>query len=229
MASTLAAGLALSAALIGLSSSPAQAAPSTASVSPQTTTSGSQSYSKSVTWKSPRLGVCVIFTVSGKFTYTLTNWYTISKFPVEQWTWSKIQLNSPTLVASVHFYGGGSCIGPATVSSIYMVQHWSGYSCSYNPQISFGAGFPPSVSLGFAAWPTCGSKEQVAYYGNYGPGAAFYQYNDGSPASFADFTSGAKTSPPCYGAFVSAQAYQGTNTSDSYAAANINNTWQICI
>jgi hypothetical protein len=199
------------------------------SASPQTTTSGTQSYSRSVTWKSSRLGVCVTFSISGNFSYTLTNWYTISKFPVEQWTWSKIQLNSPTLIAKVHPYGGGSCSGTATVTSIYMDQHWSGYSCSYNPSISFGAGIPPSVSVGIGGWPTCGSKEEAAYYGTYGPGSAAYQYNTGSPAGFADFTSGAKTSPPCYGAYVSAQAHQGSNTSDSYAAANINNTWQICI
>jgi hypothetical protein len=171
----------------------------------------------------------VIFTISGKFTYTLTNQFIGSRPPLPEWTWSNIRLNSPTLVASVHTYGGGSCIGPATVSSIYMVQHWSGYSCNYNPQISFAAGIPPSVSVGIAGWPTCGNREQATYYGTYGPGAAFYQYNDGSPAGFANYTSYPTENPPCYGAYVSAQAYQGTNTSDSYAAANINNTWQICI
>jgi len=166
----------------------------------------SVSFSRSWTFKSAPIHVCVVFTVSGKITYTAVGG------PHGVVEWRNQRLTDPTLIASVHAYGGGSCIGPSTLTRISMTQLWSGWSCSFNPSIS--ASLPWGVSFG--GWPDCGSRNRARHHTSYGASSFYEQFNSGSHTGFGSYT-GFPPSIPCYGVFVTATMYQ-RNISDSFSS-----------
>jgi hypothetical protein len=176
--------------------------------SAQAAASKSVSFNKSWTFKSKTVGACVAYKVTGKITYTaVTNGHN-SVF------WSNQKLVDPVFTAKVTAYDGGSCIGPKTLTSISMSQHWAGYSCSFNPTLSVSAPF----GLSFGGWPSCGSRTLAAHSTSYGLDSSYLQDNSGSHTSFENFT-GSTSHEPCYGVYVSSTAHQGPGTSDSFSSS----------
>ena len=109
-------------------------------------------YKDSWTFKSKNIGICVIFTATGKFTYSVSRGPG-SKFGFK-YTWAGQRLSNPTVEANVHAYAKGSCIGPATTTAMQLGEAWTGFSCSFNPSLGFS--IPWGVSVGF--WPSCGNR-----------------------------------------------------------------------
>lgn len=181
-------------------------------------------YKRTWTFKSQPLHRCVTYIVSGHFAYHLKE----AVFRSKNYFWSNQRISDPELRALVYSYNGHQCGSKATVSSIKIAQYWTGYSCSYNPSISVS--FPWAVSV--ALWPSCGDRNQVGYETHYGRGSSYKQYNSGSKAGFANYTSNVElhSNPivPCYGVYPSSTVYRG-NTSDSYGAGNLHNSARVCL
>jgi hypothetical protein len=181
------------------------------------------SYTKHWTFKTKPLGICVLFTVSGNFTYS------VSAQPAGvhgyAYTWSNQHLNDSTLTADIRAYDRGACKGRATATNMDMGQDWTGYSCSFNPSISVS--IPWAISFGF--WPSCGNRTQAEHHHFYpGKYPDYIQYNTGDRASFGNYTSvivaTQKPTPPCYGVYVEGTPYEH-NKSDSYAGGS----QQVCL
>lgn len=181
-------------------------------------------YRRAWTFKSVPLHRCVVYIASGHFAYHLKE----TEFRSKTYTWSDQRISDPELQAVVYSYNGHTCGSTATVSRIKIAQYWTGYSCSYNPSISFSA--PWGIS--FAFWPSCGNRNQVGYETHYGKGSHYRQYNTGSKAVFGNYSSTVKlhSSPvvPCYGVYPSSTVYRG-NISDSYGAGNLPNSSGVCL
>ncbi len=171
-----------------------------------------KSYTETFTFKDKSQRRCVTYTVKGGFT-----WDTQVQEPSGDVSWTKQKLSpQPTFRASVHAYGGGSCIGPAVLFKISMTQHWSGYSCGFSPSVSFAV--PWGVGVSF--WPSCGRKGQVHYSSSYGRNTHYTQYTNGVPPvefeGYGDFAD----APPCYGVYVSSQNYVANNSSNIYQSGS---------
>ena len=184
-----------------------------ASAGAQASTTKTVSFGRSWVFKSRPLHVCVYFTLHGKITYSTT---TNGRGVV---FWRNQRLSGPTLEADIHAYGGGSCIGPSTVTRIRIGQYWTGYSCRFNPSLSVS--LPWGVSFG--GWPSCGNRTRAAHASSYGAAAFYVQYNSGSPTRFGAYN-GSPQNPPCYGIFVAATAGQ-RNISDSFTS----NPRKVCL
>jgi hypothetical protein len=187
---TLIAVLVLIAGLVVFTSGNAQAA-----------TNKSVTFTKSWTFKSKPLDVCIIFTEQG------TIHYTVGMLKYGNFYWSNQRLTDPTLSAAVHWYNGGSCVSPSTVTTISMAQFWTGHSCNFNPSLSVWR-------VRFGGWPSCGSRDWAQYVTSYGSGADFTQYNSGSPTVLGDYIA-YYLNPPCYGVYVRATANE-RNDSGSF-------------
>jgi hypothetical protein len=173
-------------------------------------------YNKSWTFKSKPLGICVIFDVRGNFTYHVTKGVAGTKAFED--TWSSQHLNDATLEANIHDYARGSCIGPATATSMDMSQQWTGYSCSFNPSLSISV--PWAVSVGF--WPSCGDRNLAKHHTSYSDDSSYYiQYNTGDKLRIGNYSSayppGGHPSPPCYGVYVEGTPHEQM-LSDSYVS-----------
>jgi hypothetical protein len=178
----------------------------------------SQSFNVSWTFKSKKLGVCVTFSVSGKISYTAVQ-------GPHSVLWKDQELKSPTLTTKVHAYNKGRCTGSAKLRKISMGQFWTGYSCSFNPSLSASA--PWGVSIG--GWPSCGNRKRAGFTSNPdGPSAVFHQYNTGARVSFANHTGATKANDPCYGVFVSATAYRGSD-SESFGINSGSKSRKVCL
>jgi hypothetical protein len=191
-------------------------AATTSAAAPAATKLGnySVSYKDSWTFKSKNIGICVVFTATGKITYSVS-YAANGKFQF-RYTWSSQKLNDPTVEADVHAYANGSCIGPGLATGMELGQAWTGYACSYNPSLSVSV--PWAVGVSF--WPSCGNRNQAEYHHRYSGTYSFYeQYNSGDPSSFGNYDSvipiDGKPKPPCLGLYVYATAYEH-NVSDSY-------------
>ena len=198
----------------------ATASSASAATSPQATKLGNfkVSYKDSWTFKSKDIGLCVTFTVSGNVTYTVSQ--TIAgRYQLDD-IWTSQRLNNPTLRAVIHGYNGGRCNTAAKATGMDMGQNWTGWSCTYNPSLSFS--LPWAVSFGF--WPSCKKRHQAEYH-HYYPGtyATYTQYNSGDPGGFGEYQStfnpGMKPTVPCYGVYVSGTAYK-KNKTDSYVSGS---------
>jgi hypothetical protein len=143
------------------------------------------SFSKSWVFKSRPLRVCVYFTLRGRITYTTSFSGRGVVF------WENQRLAGPTLEADIHTYGGGSCIGPSTLTRISMGQYWSGYECGFNPSLSVS--LPWGISFG--GWPSCGSRTRAAHVSSYGGSSFYIQYNGGSPPGSAPMPATPKIGP----------------------------------
>ena len=96
-----------------------------------------------------------------------------------------------------------------------MGQHWSGYSCSFNPPISFSAPW----GIGVSFWPGCGDKSQAGYTSDYGSSSSYTQYTSSvPPVTFGDY-GGLPGQDPCYGLYVSSQNYVSAHTSKWYQSS----------
>ncbi len=170
-----------------------------------------KTYTSTWTFKDGPLRRCVIYTVTGSIKYD-----TQVLEPSGDIGWTNQRLSpQPTLEASVHAYHGGRCGGTAKLYTISMGQHWSGYSCGFNPSISFAA--PWGIGLNF--WPSCGDKSQVGYTSDYGSGSSYTQYTNGvPPVTFGDYFA-LPGQNPCYGLYVSSQNYASNHTSDIYQSS----------
>ncbi len=167
------------------------------------------SFSPSWTFKSPspsKGGVsrCVVYKVSGHIGYN-----TVLVSPKQNLgKWTNITLINPVLTASVTSYNGSTCGSAANLNAITLEQSWSGYACSFNPSISFGA--PWSVGVSF--WPSCGNRNLADHnYSNNSTSSHYSQGNTGSNSHFGDFTGDALNSKPCYGVFVDSSITVGSN------------------
>jgi hypothetical protein len=170
----------------------------------QAATNKSVTFTVSWTFKSKPLDVCIVFTEQGTIHYTL------GVLNSGNFSWLNQKLTDPTLSADVHWYNGGRCIGPSTVTKISMGQFWTGYSCNFNPLLSVWG-------VTFGNWPSCGSRDWAEYMTSYGSGAHFIQYNSGSPTAFGDYTA-YYLYPPCYGVYVSATANE-RNVTGSFSSS----------
>jgi hypothetical protein len=194
---------------------------------PGVTTSHTQKYGKSWLWKTTHLHLCVTFTVKGTFTFRTTT----GRGNVQ---WTHQRLKDPFLRLSFANLSNGACGKPAVPRKVEMQQHWTGYSCSFNPSISLSVGAPASVSISVSGWPSCGNRKQAVYATSppYDGKSYYNQYNSGSPTAFGNFTGytdpEGKTPHPCYGVFPSATIYRGTN-SDSFGAGNLSNSKSVCL
>jgi hypothetical protein len=224
--------MAASLSLAALATSSASAAPPPHATPPQspsyTYTLGhwKAKYSKEFTYKSHDLPVCVKLTAVGQFTYTTT--YTVNgRFAYVSWIKQKI--NDPTLKV-VTFEK--NCTTHRSVQKIDIAQHWTGYSCDFNPSISVDLSVT-GLSVSVSAWPSCGDRSQAIYATSYGSGWHHNQYNGGSPIGFGDYTDqatgvGLVNPPPCYGVYPRTVFYYKGN-SDSYGAGNINSSSKVCL
>ncbi len=192
---------------------------------PSVTQKHKMSYHKEWTWKSTKIGRCTVFRVSGFFKYTTVT-------GVHNVQYKHQVLNSPRLTAYTYVLKNGRCGGSVNVSKFHIGQHWTGYSCSYNPHISVTASIT-GLSVGVSAWPSCGDRNQAVYSTPYGAGHFAIQDNSGSPVSFGDVTSfgSPTTAPPpvCYGVYPSAQIWKNRHHSDSYGAGNLHAAGKVCL
>jgi hypothetical protein len=173
------------------------------------------SYNVTWTFRSGILRRCIKLRARGTIHYTrqaLPNPHD----PPPEIKFSSIKLTNPVLTASVTHYAKHRCTTRATLSKISIAQHWTGYSCTYNPSLSVSA--PWGVS--FSAWPNCGNRRQAAYSQPYGRGSFYKQGNSGSPTRFGDNTINFQAPAPCFGVTASTVGHIGTHTSDSYGASN---------
>jgi hypothetical protein len=170
-----------------------------------------KAYTATWTFKDAPLRRCVTYKVTGSIEYdTQVLW------PSGAITWSNQRLSRPpTFGATVRAYGNGLCGGTAKLYSISMGQHWSGYSCGFNPSISFAA--PWGIGVNF--WPSCGDKSQVGYTSDYGSGSSYTQYTSGVPPVTFGAWSGLPGQEPCYGLYVSSQNYVSSHTSNIYQSS----------
>ena len=179
----------------------------------------SKSYKATWTFKAQPLGICVLFTATGKINYS------VAQGPHSA-QWTNIKLTAPKLTAAIHAYSGGSCSGPGTVTKLSMGQFWTGYSCSFNPSLSVSA--PWGASIG--GWPSCGNRKRASLSTTYTTTSPTYtQNNTGSPTTFGNYTAaGPDPAHPCYGVFVSAVAFKGS-TSDSFGATQGSSSRKVCL
>lgn len=175
------------------------------------TVSGTQTttFTKTFTFRAYDIARCVKFTVSG-YIYYHTQVVTISK--TTTYTIVSPTVNAPHLTAAVSGLNTktGACGSVTTLSKLDMAQHWSGYSCTFNPSISLGAGIP-SVSF----WPTCGTRTQGVFSSSFGTALSAYSQTGANVTYGSVSRINAKPANPCYAVFVSAQPYLG-GTSDIY-------------
>ena len=158
-----------------------------------------KTYTATWTFRDGSLRRCVTYTVTGGIKYD-----TQVQEPSGVIEWTKQRLSpQPTLAASVRAYDSGRCGGTAKLAEMSMGQHWSGYSCSFNPSRSFAAFWAIVVSF----WPGCGNKSQADLTTVYGSSSSYTQYTNGvPPPTFGDY-GGLPDQEPCYGLYVSSQIY----------------------
>lgn len=178
---------------------------------PQPVIKHSKTYTATWTFKDASLQRCVTYTVTGGIKYD-----TQVQQPSGAIVWTDQRLSpQPTFQARVYAYGGGQCGGPAKLYTVSMGQHWSGYSCSFNPSVSFAAPW----GIGVSFWPSCGDKSQVGYTSDYGSSSSYTQYTDGVPPVTFGTYGGLPGQNPCYGLYVSSQNYVSSHTSDIYQSS----------
>lgn len=182
---------------------------------PDTTYQMQIKYHNSWLFKSRPLSRCISLATHGTITYTAVT-HPNPHDPPPTITFENIKLTDPVVTATVTYLRkSGSCGSRVSLSKVSLGQHWTGYSCSFNPSLS--ASFPWGVSIG--GWPVCGSRNQASYSTGYGSGSFYKQSNSGSPARFGNVTISASQTAPSYGVFASVIAYVGSK-SDSYGASN---------
>jgi hypothetical protein len=162
-----------------------------------------QHYSKLWVFKSSSLGVCMDFKVSGSITYNTSETF-IKGNP--EWHWNDVTLENPELLATVYALKSGACSTTLVnhTTRMEMSQAWSGYSCSFNPSVSFG--FPFSVGIG--GWPSCGNRERAVWSFDATVTHDNYLEDNSADQPLGDVSSEVDTGP-CYGVFIAAQAYVG--------------------
>jgi hypothetical protein len=172
-------------------------------------------YHNSWLFKSHPLKRCITLATHGTIKYTAVT-HPNPRDPPPTITFKNIKLTDPVVTATVTYLRkSGSCGSRVSLSKISLGQHWTGYSCSFNPSLSVS--FPWGVSVG--GWPVCGGRKQASYTTSYGSGSFYKQSNSGSPTQFGNVTIDAGQTAPSYGVFASVVAYVG-RTSDSYGASN---------
>jgi len=172
-------------------------------------------YHNSWLFKSHSLRRCIRIRTHGTITYTAVK-HPNPRDPPPTITFEKIRLTDPVITASVtRLSSTGRCGSAATLSKLELGQHWTGFSCSFNPSLSVS--FPWGVSIG--GWPNCGDRRQAEFTTTYGRGSFFKQSNSGSPTRFGDVTIEFQQVAPSYGVFASVVAFVGTR-SDSFGASN---------
>lgn len=198
--------------LLAVSPMLASSAAAQAAAKPAALTATSVSYNVSWSFKSRPLNKCVIFTATGKVAYK-------AGVPVgaRHWEWNNQSVVAPRLTASVHAFGNGSCIGPATIQSMSMAQHWAGgFTCGINPSISVSV--PWGVSVG--GWPSCGNRRSASRGSSFPVTSASYiQDNSGSPIRFGNASGATAKNFPCIGVFVSA-TLRIANHTDSFTGGS---------
>ena len=195
---------------------PVTAAPASAAQASSLSKNGpvvkhTKTYTATWTFKDGPLRRCVTYTVSGSIKYD-----TQVLEPSGDIAWTSQRLSpQPTFGASVRAYGNGRCGRTAKLYKISMGQHWSGYSCDFNPSISFSAPW----GIGVSFWPSCGDKRQVGYTSDYGSSSSYTQYTSGvPPVTFGNYF-GLPGQNPCYGLYVSSQNYVSSHTSNIYQSS----------
>jgi len=170
----------------------------------------SHGYSKLWVFKSSSLGVCMDFEVSGTITYDTSVTFVKGN---PEYHWSDVTLVKPVLFAQVYALKNGACSTTLVNHTTHMImtQEWAGYSCSFNPSVSFGLPF----SVGIGGWPSCGNRERAAYTFDAVVTHDNYLENNSGNQPLGDFSSEAD-SGPCYAVYIAAQAYVGATS----AAAN---------
>jgi hypothetical protein len=173
-------------------------------------------YDAGWTFVSHHLSECMVFRATGHMSYTL--WYGTIGHAAEYF-WTNQSLNDPTLNLKVYDYSSKfrDCAGRAYLIETTIAQHWSGYSCSFNPSITISGPW----GVGVSGWPDCGNREQAHYAEPYhGKNWTFTQYNSGSKSRFGNYSHLDTFAPPCYGVFVSGDFKKAANVSDSFGEGN---------
>lgn len=187
------------------------------------TTANTDTFSESWSFVSTPLTVCITFTLKGTITYQATAMGSIggTHFSVHA-----IHLNDPVLKAVVRHWtlNSGCTLSSENLSKISLDQHWTGYSCSFNPTLSVAAPWGVAVS----GWPSCGNRKQASYSSEYSTGSTYTQNNTAAQATFGNQSSVATKPTVCFGVFVSAVAYEKT-ASDSYASGNGSSAKKFCL
>ncbi|MGH3221357.1 MAG: hypothetical protein ACRDPY_22135 [Streptosporangiaceae bacterium] len=170
-----------------------------------------KAYTVTWTFKDGPQRRCVIYTVTGSIKYDTQ---VLEPSGAIEWTNQRLS-PQPTFEASVHAYDSGRCGGTAKLYMISMGQHWSGYSCSFNPSIFSSAPWRIGVSL----WRGCGDKTQVGTTSEYGSGSSYAQHTRSArPVTFGDY-GGLPGQSPCYGLYVSSENYASNHTSNIYQSS----------
>lgn len=182
-------------------------------------------YTKRWKWVSHPLRVCIKFTATGHFTYRNS---LAPGHPFLTERWKDQVIHDPTLkVASYKM----NCRTRLSIGRFDITQHWTGYSCSFNPHISISATVT-GLSLAVSAWPSCGNRTQALFGTSYAGGEHHTQFNSGSPIGFGEYDAlingVEKPPPPCYGIFPSAIIHAHGN-SDSFGAGNLMKSQKVCL
>jgi hypothetical protein len=173
----------------------------------------SRGYSKLWVFKSSSLGVCMDFKVSGTITYD-TSVSFVKGIPDYHWT--DVTLVKPVLFAQVYALKNGACSTTLVNHTTHMImsQAWAGYSCSFNPSVSFG--FPFAVGVG--GWPSCGNRERAVYSFDADVTHDNYLENNSGNQPLGDSDSLAD-SAPCYAVYITAQAYVGATSAAAHSGS----------
>ena len=176
-------------------------------------------YAKSWTFKAEDIGVCATFRVTGDITYSVS--YRPNDKLHLRYMWTSQKLHDPTLITTIHAYNHGACNKPARAVKVKMSQAYSGYSCSFNPSLSFGLPW----SVGVSGWPSCGNRDLARFLDVYtGDKTTYKQFDSGIRTGFGEYDSVPPLehapTPPCYGVYVTGTVYEGSgSTSDSYGGS----------
>lgn len=172
-------------------------------------------YHNSWLFKSHSLRRCISIRTHGTIKYTAVK-HPNPHDPPPTISFERIRLTDPVITASVtRLLSSGKCGSTARLSKLSLGQHWTGFSCSFNPSLSVS--FPWGVSIG--GWPSCGDRRQASYTTTYGRGSFYKQSNSGSPTRFGNVTIEFQQRAPSFGVFASVVAFVGTR-SDSFGASN---------
>jgi hypothetical protein len=184
----------------------------------------SHNYSKLWVFKTSGLGVCIDFEVSGTITYDKS---TALARGIREYSWTSVTLQKPFLQATVYALQNGACSTTEVkhLIELDMMQAWTGYDCTFNPQISVNA--PWGISLGF--WPVCGSRDRASYSHPYPWQAAIYQqFNSNNQVSLGEFHTFDSSARPCYGVYMAATGYVVRNSKATSDTAT-SGSYSVCL
>ncbi|GAA1964072.1 hypothetical protein GCM10009798_25230 [Nocardioides panacihumi] len=185
------------------------------------TRANTDAFSFSGTYAFPDHYLCINYSGKATVNYNAVRYGPTSGSPAYYDYWLKgIKLSSTSVTYRVVRYDSVSHACTTTGvkwKRLEASQHWSGYSCSFNPSISVQYPFGAGVSF----WPSCGKRKQATYRSTYdranglaGPAQTQGTSNDQTFANnhvaYQPTYKAAPAKGACYGVWVGMHWYVGS-------------------